>query len=199
MNKEPNNEVFPAWQANSVFMVRAITILGNRLPPLWGGLGWGLFFLLISFSVHAQSYETMENRFVKKQLSAKDSAAFITQGEQKALSLFYQTDLYLRNSGNTSNQAYIANRIPDLFYVAEGDSLDLQPLMDAINTIQRSKKYKQPKFEVTEAPGYLAKLETTNTKPKLEFFLVLMKAPKRFGEEEELVWQVFLTEPVIIP
>lgn len=197
MKKEPNNVSIPALQANSVFTIHENTRLGNAPSPLWRRLGWGLFFLLISFSIHAQSYKTMEDRFVKKQLTAQDSAAFTTQGLQKAQSLFYQTDLYLRNSGNTSNQAYIANRIPDLFYVAEGDSLDLQPLMDAINTIQRSKKYKQPEFKVTEAPGYLAKLETTNTKPKLEFFLVLMQAPKRFGSEEELVWQVFLAEPVI--
>lgn len=166
---------------------------------------FGQKMLLVLFAVFGlgqvasaqSSYETMENRFVKKQLTAEDSAAFKTQGLQKAQSLFYQTDLYLRNSGNTSNQAYIANRIPDLFYVAEGDSLDLQPLMIAINAIQGKKMYKQPEFKITEAPGYLAKLETTNTTPKLEFFLVLLKAPKRFGSEEELVWQVFLAEPVI--
>lgn len=166
---------------------------------------FGQKMLLVLFAVFGlgqvasaqSSYETMENRFVKKQLTAEDSAAFKTQGLQKAQSLFYQTDLYLRNSGNTSNQAYIANRIPDLFYVAEGDTLDLQPLMEAINAIQSNKKYKKPEFKITEAPGYLAKLETTNTKPKLEFFLVLLKAPKRFGSEEELVWQVFLAEPVM--
>jgi hypothetical protein len=155
--------------------------------------------ILIAFNnvASSQSYEAMESRFKKSAPTALDSTAFIKQGVQKAQSLFYQTDLYMRNSGNTSNQAYIADQMPDLFYVAEGDTLDLQPLRESISKIQGSKKYTQPKFRTSEADGYLAKLETTNTKPKLEFFLVLMKAPKRFGEEEELVWQVFLAEPVI--
>jgi hypothetical protein len=159
-----------------------------------------LLLAMIGFSpvVSAQSsYDAMEKRFVKKQLTAQDSAAFITQGVQKAQSLFYQTDLWSRNAGNTSNQAYIADRMPELFYVAKGDSLNLQPLREAINTIQRGKTYSQPEFKVSKAKGYLGKLETTNTKPKLEFFLVLLKAPKQFGTEEELVWQVFLAEPVV--
>ena len=156
-----------------------------------------LFVFTYTLFGNAQSYETMETRFVKKQLTAEDSAAFVTQGLQKAQSLFYQTDLYMRNTGNTSNQAYIANRIPDLFFVPEGHSLDLDPLMEAINKIQGAKKYKEPTFKVTGADGYLAKLETTNTKPKLEFFLVLMQAPKQFGKKKEQVWQVFLAEPTI--
>jgi hypothetical protein len=159
---------------------------------------WATLILVFAgLMLNAQSYEAMETRFVKKQLTAEDSAAFVTQGLQKAQSLFYQTDLYMRNTGNSSNQAYIANRIPDLFFVPDGDSLDLDPLMIAINTIQGSKNYKEPTFKVSEFDGYLAKLETTNTKPKLEFFLVLMQAPKQFGKKKEQVWQVFLSEPVI--
>ncbi len=145
----------------------------------------------------AQNYDQMENRFVKKTLTKQDSAAFIESGIQKAQSLFGQTDLYWSNTGNSSNQAYIANRIPDLFYVAKGDSLDLKPLMAAIKKIQSHKNYTQPKFKLTEAKGYLGKITTTNTDPKLEFFLVLLRAPKRFGSEEEKVWQVFLAEPVV--
>ena len=145
----------------------------------------------------AQSYDQMETRFVKKKLTKQDSAAFIESGIQKAQSLFGQTDLYWSNSGNASNQAYIATRIPDLFYVAKGDSLDLEPLMAAIKKIQSHKNYTQPKFKLTEAKGYLGKITTTNTDPKLEFFLVLLRAPKRFGSEEEKVWQVFLAEPVV--
>ncbi len=157
-----------------------------------------LLLLVMSNFIAAQSsYDTMENRFVKKRLTAQDSAAFKTQGLQKAQSLFYQTTLWSQNAGNTSNQTYIADRIPDLFYVAEGDSLDLEPLMAAISKIQNGKVQVEPEFKLSKAKGYLGKVETTNTKPKLEFFLVLMQAPKRFGSEEEKVWQVFLAEPIV--
>lgn len=160
-------------------------------------LGMVIALLAFGIGLNAQSYDNMENRFVKKRLTAQDSAAFRTQGVQKAQSLFYQTDLWSRNAGNLSNQTYIADRMPELFFVAEGDSLDLQPLRDAISKIQQGKMYREPEFKISKAKGYLGKVETTNTKPKLEFFLVLLKAPKHFGTEEELVWQVFLAEPVI--
>ncbi len=157
-----------------------------------------MLLLVMSNLLAAQSsYDSMEKRFVKRGLTPEDSAAFKTQGLQKAQSLFDQTNLWTQNSGNTSNQTYIANRIPELFYVPEGDSLDLEPLMAAISKIQNSKIRVEPEFKLSKAKGYLGKVETTNTKPKLEFFLVLMQAPKRFGSKEELVWQVFLAEPVV--
>lgn len=156
-------------------------------------------FLASSATVSAQSegYKQMENRFLKRGLTAEDSAAFRAQGIQKAQSLFDQTNLYVQNSGNASNQAYIVNRIPDLFYVPAGEELDLEPLMDAVKKIQSSKKQETPIFVVLPEKGYLGRIETTNTAPKLEFFLVLMQAPKRFGTKEEMVWQVFLAEPVV--
>jgi hypothetical protein len=157
--------------------------------------------LFLSFSTalpaQSESYKKMENRFLKPALTSQDSAAFRTQGIQKAQSLFDQTKLYVQNSGNVSNQAYIANRIPELFYVPEGEHLDLDPLMDAIKKIQSSKTPVTPIFVLRAEKGYLGKIETTNTLPKLEFFLVLMQAPKRFGSKEEMVWQVFLAEPVV--
>jgi hypothetical protein len=155
--------------------------------------------IMSSVAVNAQSegYKKMENRFTKRGLSSDDSAAFRAQGIQKAQSLFDQTNLYVQNTGNVSNQTYIANRIPDLFYVPESEELDLEPLMNAIKKIQSSKKQAAPLFVVLPQKGYLGKIETTNTVPKLEFFLVLMQAPKRFGNKEEMVWQVFLAEPVV--
>lgn len=158
-------------------------------------------FLLVSWATPTlaqSSYGAMESRFVKSTPTSADSAAFTKQGLQKAQSLFAQTDLYYRNANNSSNQTYIAERIPALFYVPKGDSLDLKPLLRAIETIQQSKKYKEPKFTINEAPGYLAEIETTNTKPKLAFKLVLIKAPKQFGDQEEMVWQVFLAAPEIV-
>lgn len=158
-----------------------------------------VFFLLISpcFLKGQSSYEALENRFLKQRLSAQDSAAFKKQGLQKALSLFYKTDLYWSNSGNNSNQAYIAQSLPDMFYIAEGDSLDLAPLMAAINQIQTRKNYQEPQFKLTESSDYLAEVKTINTKPQLSFMLVLRQAPKKFGNSSEVVWQVFLAKPKI--
>jgi hypothetical protein len=143
------------------------------------------------------SYDALENRFLKQNLSAQDSAAFKKQGLQKAQSLFYKTDLYWSNSGNRSNQAYIAQSLPDMFYVVEDDSLDLAPLMAAIDQIQNRKNYQEPQFKLIQIPGYLAQVQTINTKPQLSFLLVLKQAPKKFGNSSEVVWQVFLAKPEI--
>jgi len=167
---------------------------------VWRLVASTAIFLLQSVEVSAQSesYKKMENRFLKQGLSAEDSAAFRAQGIQKAQSLFDQTNLYMQNTGNASNQAYIATRIPDLFYVPPGEELNLEPLMQAIQKIQTNqKKSAVPMFVVLPVDGYLGKIESTNTKPKLEFFMVLMQAPKRFGSKEEMVWQVFLAEPMV--
>lgn len=145
----------------------------------------------------SSSYKTLENRFVKQNLTAEDSAAFKTLGKQKAMSLFYQTELYTSNAGNSSNQAYVARQMPDLFYVPKGDTLQMALILEAAQKIQENKKGKPITFEVREAAGYLAKLECIDCKPKMSFLLVLMQTPKQFGKETENVWQVFLYDPTI--
>lgn len=152
-----------------------------------------LCFLLMAFqSAFSQStsYGTLETRFNKEELSAEDSTAFINQGKQKAQSLFALTNFYLSNRDNSSNQRYISRGFTEIFYVAPGDSLDV----DSITTVIRQANIEGPqvKFNITEESGYLAKLTTTNSNPEYEFYLVLMKVKKKFGSSEEEVWEVFL-------
>ena len=158
-----------------------------------------ILVMACTFGANAQSYDQMETRFYKPVLNEIDSTAFIELGKQKAQSLFYQTDLYLQNTGNTSNQSYIANRIPDLFYVEPGDSLQLDSLMITVQQIQNNLKGKPVQLRCIEKEGFLGKIETTNTNPKLELNLVLKKIVKTFGNKSEEVWDVFLNEPVVIP
>lgn len=157
-----------------------------------------LFWLLLpGAALLGQSYGTMEKRFVKDQPTRQDTAAFRAQALQKVQSLFYKSELYERNTGNLSNQSYIAQSLPDMFYVPEGDTLDLKPMLAAIAKIQNAKRKQNPQFEFIDQDDYLGKIKTSNTKPKLSFLVTLMKAPKRFGNKEELIWQVFLIPPVI--
>lgn len=157
-----------------------------------------LLLLGTTATLSAQSsYKSLENRFEKKVLTANDSAAFREQGLQKIRSLFYKADLYQRNAGNLSNQAYIAQSLPDMFYVKEGDTLDLQPMLRAIDQIQKSSSGSEPELKISGIPDYLAKVETVDTRPGLTYFLILKRAPKKFGDREQLLWQVFLSVPVI--
>ena len=156
-----------------------------------------IFALVCTFSANAQSYDQLETRFYKPVLNEIDSTAFIELGKQKAQSLFYQTDLYLQNTGNSSNQSYIANRIPDLFYVEEGDSLDVGGLMRQIQSAEVGGGG-PVLLRCTESSDFLGVVETTNTKPKFAFNLVLKKVLKPFGDAQEEVWEVFLSEPIIL-
>jgi hypothetical protein len=154
--------------------------------------------LSVATGLSAQSsYKSLENRFEKKVLTAKDSAAFREQGLQKIRSLFYKAELYQRHKGNLSNQAYIAQSLPDMFYVEEGDTLDLQPMLRAIDQIQKSSSGSEAELKISAAPDYLAKVETLDTQPRLTYFLILKRAPKKFGDREQMLWQVFLSVPVI--
>lgn len=156
-----------------------------------------LWLLLPAASLVGQSYGTLEKRFLKDQPTRQDTAAFRAQALQKVQALFYKSDLYAQNSGKLSNQAYIAQSLPDMFYVPEGDTLNLEPMLEAIAKIQRGKSKVDPQFSLTEYAGYLGKIETLNTQPKLSFLVRLMKAPKTFGRKQELIWQVFLLPPQI--
>ena len=145
------------------------------------------------------SYTRLEKRFNKSVLSAQDSLAFKKQGLQKAQQLFYQTNLYLQNSQNLSNQAYIAQRIPQLFYKAEEDTAQFNAVMEEVRQIQAQPNFEQTEFSWLQPPkGKLARLQTTNTQPALQFDLILIKEQKKFGDLEEAVWQVFLTNPQIL-
>lgn len=139
-------------------------------------------------------YSRLEKRFVKTDLTAQDTAAFRETGEQKVRQLFDKGNFYNQNQSNLSNQAYVKQQIPDLFYVPPGDTLDVDALL---LDIERAKQ-KQPRaIELSTKPadGYLGVTETVNCDPKFIFYLVLMQIPKQFGNEREPVWQVFLHQP----
>jgi hypothetical protein len=154
-----------------------------------------LIVLAVSAIAGAQSvdYSSLERRFVKTELTNEDTAAFRRVGEQKVRQLFDKGDFYSQNANNLSNQAYVKQQIPDLFYVSPGDSLDVDSILRAI---EKAKQKTQPvELITTPKSGYLGMVQTVNSRPEFIFHLVLMQIPKQFGKEEEMVWQVFLHEP----
>jgi hypothetical protein len=154
--------------------------------------------LITSISLPAQdvNYSNLEKRFVKKELTSDDTLAFRKVGEQKVEQLFDKSQFYSQNYSNTSNQVYVKQQIPDLFYVPPGDSLDVTGLVRAIEQAE-SKQNGTVKLQTKPRSGYLGMVETLNYDPKFTFYLVLMQIPKSFGKEQELVWQVFLHKPEI--
>lgn len=154
-----------------------------------------LIALAVSATVAAQSvdYSSLEKRFVKTELTTEDTTAFRRVGEQKVRQLFDKGRFYNQNTGNTSNQAYVKQQIPDLFYVPEGDTLDVDSILRAIEQAE----LQTPSIELITKPkpGYLGVVETVNCRPEFLFHLVLMQIPKKFGNEREMVWQVFLHGP----
>lgn len=155
--------------------------------------------ILVSSQAWAQTnsdYVNMEKRFVKKELTAQDTAAFRKSGEQRVRQLFDKGNFYIQNSSNTSNQAYVKNQIPDLFYVPEGDTLDLNGLLEDIEKMKRNHT-EAIELSTKPADGFLGKVETLNCEPRFTFYLVLKQVPKKFGDKEEWVWQVFLHNPQV--
>lgn len=155
-----------------------------------------LIMLAAVATAAAQSgdYSRLEKRFVKTELTAEDTAAFRRAGEQKVRQLFEKGSFYIENRNNASNQAYVKRQIPDLFYEAPGDTLDVEGLLREIEKVKQGRP-EAVELTTKPAPGYLGVTETVNCDPKLSFYLVLKQIPKQFGKEEEMVWQVFLHLP----
>ncbi len=111
-------------------------------------------FLLAFGGMQAQNvdYSNMEKRFVKKELSAQDTVAFREVGEQKVQQLFDKSHFYSQNYSNTSNQVYAKQQIPNLFYVAPGDTLDVNELVLAIERLE-SKQTGQIELNTKPTPG----------------------------------------------
>ena len=150
---------------------------------------------LSGFGLSAQSYGSMQSRFEKKKLEPADTAAFIQSGIQKAKSLFEYNDVYLQNSTNRSNQMYVEQKAPELFYVEEGDSTDLEAVMTQTRTIVKKQKGKPVELVYSEKDGVLGQVTSVDTDPIFQADLVLIQVKKAFGKTSKKVWQVFLANP----
>lgn len=159
-------------------------------------------FLILVTGIHplsaqnSGSYETIENRFTKTELSPTDSLAFQEAGFQKAKSLFEYGDVYRSNSNNVSNQAYVIKRVPDLFYVQEGDTLNTDSVMFLVNTMIANEKPNAISLTLINKDGTLGHVYTSTENLNFKADIIIVKAPKNFGNSEEKIWQVFLTNPL---
>ena len=161
----------------------------------------GLIFCLGILSGKAQSnnsYDAMQNRFEKNTLEPADSAAFIQTGIQKAKTLFEYNDVYLQNSTAPTNQKYVKKKVPELFFVAEGDSLNIDLVMQKAQEIVRKQMGKPVELKFESKDGVLGRVSTLNTDPKFTADLILVKVNKPFGKMTKQVWQVYLSNPQFI-
>lgn len=155
------------------------------------------FVVLSSLSAQSNnSYDAMQTRFEKKTLGSADSAAFIQTGVQKAKTLFEYNDVYLQNSTIPANQKYVEKKVPELFFIAEGDSLDINQVMQKAQAIVRKQMGKPVELKHKPKDGFLGQVYTLNTEPVFMADLILVKVDKPFGKTTRQVWQVYLTNPV---
>lgn len=155
-------------------------------------------FFLALYGLSAQSthsYEKMQSRFEKETLESHDSAAFIQTGIQKAKTLFEYNTVYLQNSAHPSNQKYVEKKVPELFFVAEGDSVDIDLVMQRAQAIVEKQAGKPVNLKFEPKDGFLGQVYTVNTQPKFKADLIIVKVDKPFGKVTKKVWQVFLTNP----
>ena len=162
---------------------------------------FGLVCSLAIFSLSAQSensYGKMQTRFEKETFEPADSAAFIQTGMQKAKTLFEYNTVYLQNSSNVSNQKYVVKKVPELFYVTGGDSVDTDLVMQKAQSIVQKQKGKPVELKFEKKDGVLGKVSTVSTQPIFTADLIIVKVNKSFGKKSKKVWQVFLANPVFV-
>jgi hypothetical protein len=150
---------------------------------------------MYGLGLKAQSYGSMQSRFEKKKLEPADSAAFIQSGIQKAQSLFEYNDVYLQNSTNRSNQMYVEQKAPELFYIEKDDTTNLDAVMTQTRAIVQKQNGKPVEIQYTEKEGVLGQVTSVDTDPTFTADLILLQVKKSFGTTSKKVWQVFLTNP----
>jgi len=155
-------------------------------------------FCMLGFAGIAQtnnSYGAMQTRFEKKTLDHADSAAFVQSGIQKAQSLFEYNDVYLQNSTNRSNQMYVEQKAPELFYIEKGDTTNLDAVMTQARAIVQKQGGTPVEIQYTEKEGVLGQVTSVDTDPTFTADLILLQVKKSFGTTSKKVWQVFLANP----
>ena len=141
------------------------------------------------------SYENMQNRFEKIELEPADTAAFIQAGIIKAKTLFEYGTVHRDNYSNRSNQVYVENQIPSLFYDGGADSINMEKVMNQVQIIMKNQKGKPVEIKHEKQMGKLGKVYSVNTKPNFEADLILVYVNKAFGKTTRKVWQVYLVNP----
>lgn len=145
------------------------------------------------------NYSELENRFLKQELTATDSAAFRLLGEQRVMQLFDRGGFYVRNVDVASNQSYVRDRVSDQFYPPLREQSDVDELLQAIASM-RLTKGDGITLETSPDEIYLGIVRSTNSLPEFTFYLLLEQVEKPFGKRKtEKVWEVFLLLPNWLP
>lgn len=150
--------------------------------------------LLLSVPMFSQSYSQLEDRFNRAEPTELDSSAYVNLGVQRAESLFELTDLYTRNSRNSNYnmQSRISERIQKSFKEPE---LSDSAVAVMVTKLRKAAPLGQAvHFEHIDVNGTMGYVRAIDAAVPLEFNLILKKVVKKFGEESEEVWDVFLSE-----
>lgn len=156
-----------------------------------------LFSGFISLASWAQSYQQMESRFNRVEPTKIDSAAYINLGIQRAESLFQLSNLHAQNMSsnmysNQSMQVRIEDRIQKSFTEPNLDDEGVQRVLTRIH--EAAPNGESIRFEHVKLKGTMGYIKAINSAVPLEFSLLLKKVEKKFGDESEWVWDVFLSE-----
>lgn len=153
--------------------------------------------LAATVHVNAQSvgnYSDMQVRLTKSVLSADDSAAFRVVGEQRVRQLFDKTGFYTSNRNVTSNQIYVRQRVPDLFAPDVMDAAAIDSVLSEVEALRLANP-QHIALKTERHSRYLGVTRTVNCEPAMAFPLILNRVTKRFGDDEEQVWEIFLGKP----
>lgn len=160
----------------------------------------GLIIWLLPIPNFAQaSYGAIESRFTKNQLTKNDSMAFQRSAEEKLNQLLAYSKLYSDTNTGSNTKAIVAKKAQAMFRtntqtgnveVVQFDSL-LIKLSIVIDSSQSDIETSMKWIKKKESFG---QFKSTNKKFQLD--VILIKAPKSFGRNEEEIWQVYFCRPV---
>ena len=138
------------------------------------------------------TYEETESRFLKTSLNNIDSTAFEELGMNKVNALLDYSSLHNQPlTYNNDHNPFIYDQAKELFI--REDSIPVELVLNKISAIDYDVKGKRP---ISKDEGAFYNIVIGTGSKTCSLHLVLMKAPKQFGKEEKMIWQVYLSKPV---
>lgn len=160
---------------------------------------FGLIVLSSQYNLRAQSYGQIESRFTKSNLSKNDSLAFEKTAKEKLYRLMAYSKLYTNKETSSQTKASLKRKAEGMFRTNTQTGLveifDMDSLLLNLSSIIDS--YYQSNDSLlswkSNSPNF-GKYQISNG--KFELTVLLIKAPKSFGKNEEDIWQVYFCSPI---
>ncbi len=160
----------------------------------------GLITWVLPNNTFAQaSYGEIESRFTKNKLTKNDSLAFKKSAEEKVKQLMAYSKLYSAPGTGSKTKDIVAKKAEAMFrtntQTGNVEVIQIDSLLIKLSSLIDSLDLEQPvPLKWIQVEGSFGRYEMENK--SFQFDVILIKAAKNFGRNDEEIWQIYFCKPL---